>query len=64
MTRTMLKAVATAALLFAIVYPGTANAEAGSRESIPSAPVETTAPFDPMCPLCFVREWIESGFQS
>ncbi|WP_040834332.1 hypothetical protein [Nocardia brevicatena] len=64
MTRTILKVVATGAILFATVYPGTADAEAGSREPVPSAPAETTAPFDPICPLCFVREWIESGFQS
>lgn len=28
---------------------------------VPGAPVETTtAPFDPICPLCFVREFLES----
>ena len=31
---------------------------------VPGAPVErvetTTAPFDPICPLCFVREFFES----
>lgn len=64
MDRTRLKVVAVGAFLCAAVYPGMAGAEAGSGEPVPSAPAETTAPFDPICPLCFVREWIESGFQS
>lgn len=24
------------------------------------APVQVTAPFDPICPLCFIREWFQS----
>lgn len=63
MNRNALKVIATGAFLLAALYPGTANAEAGSREPAPAA-AETTAPFDPICPLCFIREWIESGFQS
>ncbi|MBP2193237.1 hypothetical protein [Nocardia goodfellowii] len=27
----------------------------------PTASTQVTAPFDPICPLCFIREFIESG---
>lgn len=64
MNRVLLKVVAIGAFLFIAGCPGRACAEAGSGEPVPSAPAETTEPFDPICPLCFVREWIESGFQS
>lgn len=42
---------------------GMAHAEAGHPKPTQS-PAMTTAPFDLICPLCFIREWIESGFRS
>ncbi|GAA5065199.1 hypothetical protein [Nocardia callitridis] len=39
---------------------------AAAPNGLPVAPSTTTstqitAPFDPICPLCFIREFIESG---
>ncbi|WP_433526780.1 hypothetical protein ACQPZ2_19170 [Nocardia pseudovaccinii] len=41
-----------------------AIAAAASEETPPNPPpaqTQTTAPFDPICPLCFLRELLESG---
>ncbi|MGQ4598368.1 hypothetical protein [Nocardia sp. R6R-6] len=35
--------------------------DATSPEPAPATRTETTAPFDPVCPFCFLRELIESG---
>ncbi|MEV0247490.1 hypothetical protein AB0H76_12935 [Nocardia sp. NPDC050712] len=35
---------------------------AAAPNELPAAPsTQITAPFDPICPLCFVREFLESG---
>ncbi|WP_280299455.1 hypothetical protein [Nocardia neocaledoniensis] len=61
MTRILSKTVATAAIILAI---GTVPAVAIAAPPTPSAdPViggQPTPPFDPICPLCFIREAIES----
>ncbi|MEV0333565.1 hypothetical protein [Nocardia sp. NPDC050717] len=61
MTRILSTTVATAAIILAI---GTAPAAATATPATPSAaPIiggHPTPPFDPICPLCFIREAIES----
>ncbi|MEU4433168.1 hypothetical protein ACH474_09430 [Nocardia rhamnosiphila] len=38
-----------------------AAAETAVRPALPAERIEpTTAPFDPICPLCFVREFLET----
>ncbi|MFI9407916.1 hypothetical protein [Nocardia sp. NPDC052316] len=37
-----------------------AAAPNGPSVALPT-PTRITAPFDPICPLCFIREFIESG---
>ncbi|MFI5499326.1 hypothetical protein ACIA5E_09690 [Nocardia asteroides] len=63
MTRTLPKACATACIALAITaLPAVATAApieppASAQPVIGGAP---TPPFDPICPLCFIREAIES----
>lgn len=64
MKRAMLKVVAVGAIFLAIgVQPAIAAAvpDATPLEPTTTVRTETTAPFDPICPLCFLRELIESG---
>lgn len=64
MSRAMLKVIAVGAISLAIgVQPAIAAAVPGAMPLEPAltARTETTAPFDPICPLCFLRELIESG---
>ncbi|WP_327147459.1 hypothetical protein [Nocardia sp. NBC_01329] len=63
MSRTVLNAIAAGAVSLVIgLQP--ASAAASGVPMVPGAPTErietTTAPFDPICPLCFVREFLES----
>ncbi|MFD6454636.1 hypothetical protein ACWFRF_09350 [Nocardia sp. NPDC055165] len=63
MNRTMSRAVAVAAVAVSIgIYPTVASAEtsAGPRIAQPVIGGYPTAPFDPICPLCFIREALES----
>ncbi|MEU7144960.1 hypothetical protein ABZ942_36345 [Nocardia sp. NPDC046473] len=61
MNRPMLNIVAAGAISLAIALQPAiaAAAPALPQEPTPTAPV--TAPFDPICPLCFIREFLESG---
>ncbi|MFJ1455430.1 hypothetical protein [Nocardia wallacei] len=53
------KAVAVASITLALgLQP--ALAVASAPES-PAPRTQVTAPFDPICPLCFIREFLESG---
>ncbi|MBF6171557.1 hypothetical protein [Nocardia blacklockiae] len=64
MYRTMLKVAAAGAFSVAIAMQpmiAVASPEAAAREPEGAARTQATAPFDPICPLCFVRELIESG---
>ncbi|WP_330255445.1 hypothetical protein OG874_13340 [Nocardia sp. NBC_00565] len=64
MSRAMLKVIAVGAISLAIgVQPAIAAAvpDVMPLEPALTARTETTAPFDPICPLCFLRELIESG---
>lgn len=64
MNRAMLKVIAVGAISLAIgVQPVIAAAapDAIPADPAPTIRTETTAPFDPICPLCFLRELIESG---
>ncbi|MEV5835190.1 hypothetical protein [Nocardia sp. NPDC052112] len=64
MSRAMLNVIAVGAISLAIgVQPAVAAAapDASPLNSVPTIRNETTAPFDPICPLCFLRELIESG---
>ncbi|MEU0544434.1 hypothetical protein [Nocardia sp. NPDC005978] len=45
----------------AAAAPNAAAANAAAAESPATVSAPITRPFDPMCPLCFVREFIESG---
>ncbi|WP_063000683.1 hypothetical protein [Nocardia jinanensis] len=63
MSRMVLNIVAAGAVSLAIgLQP--ASAAAAGIPVVPTTPGErietTTAPFDPICPLCFVREFLES----
>ena len=60
----MLNVIAGGAFTVALaLQPAIAAAAPSALPVAPSttAPAQITAPFDPMCPLCFVREFIESG---
>ncbi|WP_194813658.1 hypothetical protein [Nocardia sp. XZ_19_385] len=64
MSRPMLNVIAGGALAAALaLQPGLAAAAPNELPAAPSttASTEITRPFDPHCPLCFVREFIESG---
>ncbi|MGA6207580.1 hypothetical protein ACPESR_22800 [Nocardia testacea] len=55
--------VAVGALSLAIGLPPASAAAEGIavRPAPPTERIETTtAPFDPICPLCFVREFLET----
>lgn len=65
--RAMKKTFAVGAILLAIgLQAATAAAAPGgiplepAPAPAPAANTDITAPFDPICPLCFVREWIET----
>ncbi|MFQ6227255.1 hypothetical protein [Nocardia sp. NPDC002869] len=63
MKRRVSNIVAAAAVSLAIgLQP--ASAAAAEIAVLPALPAErietTTAPFDPICPLCFVREFLET----
>ncbi|MEU1954242.1 hypothetical protein ACWDO0_26385 [Nocardia rhamnosiphila] len=63
MNRRMLNIVAVGAVSLAIGLPpaSAAAAETAVRPALPAERIEpTTAPFDPICPLCFVREFLET----
>ncbi|MFI7664876.1 hypothetical protein [Nocardia sp. NPDC049526] len=62
--RPMLNVIAGGALAAALVLqPALAAAAPNGLPVAPSTTPSTqiTAPFDPICPLCFIRELIESG---
>lgn len=61
MKRFLLSAVAAGMVSFALGLPSASAAPAGIPVE-PAAPVQqtVTAPFDPICPLCFVREFLET----
>ncbi|MFI6172197.1 hypothetical protein ACIBCN_35845 [Nocardia sp. NPDC051052] len=57
LNRPMLNVVAAGAISLAIaLQPAVAAAAPASN-----AATQVTAPFDPICPLCFIREFLESG---
>ncbi len=62
--RQMLNVIAGGAFTVTLaLQPGIAGA---ATDELPAAPSTTTAtpitaPFDPICPLCFIREFLESG---
>lgn len=59
LNRHMLNVVAAGAISLVIaLQPAFA---AAAPEPATSAPTQVTAPFDPICPLCFIREFLESG---
>ncbi|MBC7304234.1 MAG: hypothetical protein H5T78_25225 [Nocardia sp.] len=63
MNRTLFRAAATAAVAVSIgIYPCVASADPlpGPTVAQPVIGGAPTAPFDPICPLCFVREALES----
>jgi hypothetical protein len=63
MNRRVLNIVAAAAVSLAIGLPPASAAAAGIavRPAVPAERIDTTtAPFDPICPLCFVREFLET----
>ncbi|MGW6333703.1 hypothetical protein [Nocardia rhamnosiphila] len=63
MNRRVLNIVAAAAVPLAIGLPPASAAAEGIavRPALPAERIEpTTAPFDPICPLCFVREFLET----
>ncbi len=60
----MPKIIAAGAISLAIgLQPAVAAAAPGVTSPQPESAARTqaTAPFDPVCPLCFLRELIESG---
>lgn len=64
MHRLMPKIIAAAAISLALGLQPTIAAAAPDGtppEPALTARTPTTAPFDPICPLCFLRELIESG---
>ncbi|MFI9534485.1 hypothetical protein ACIG56_14720 [Nocardia fusca] len=63
MNRRVLNIVAAAAVSLGIgLQPVSAAADGIAVQPIsPAQRIETaTAPFDPICPLCFVREFLET----
>ncbi|NUP26459.1 MAG: hypothetical protein HOQ36_19885 [Nocardia sp.] len=62
MNRSVLNIVAAAAVSLVIgLQPAVAAAELPVVPATPGERVEpATAPFDPICPLCFVREFLET----
>ncbi|MFD4355269.1 hypothetical protein ACFWPK_24960 [Nocardia sp. NPDC058519] len=63
MNRTLFRAVALAAITLAMgTYPTVASASSAAAPVVaePIIGGAPTAPFDPICPLCFVREALES----
>ncbi|WP_280399670.1 hypothetical protein [Nocardia carnea] len=61
MKRLLLSAVAAGMVSFAVGLPPASAAPAGIPvESSAPAQRPVTAPFDPICPLCFVREFLET----
>ncbi|WP_433523719.1 hypothetical protein ACQPZ2_00055 [Nocardia pseudovaccinii] len=64
LNRAMLSAFAAAAISLTIGLPSAtaaASPDELAAESIPATRTVVTAPFDPVCPLCFLRELLESG---
>lgn len=60
LNRPMLNVLAAGAISLAIaVQPAIAAAAPAVSPAVPAATI--TAPFDPICPLCFIREFLESG---
>ncbi|NNH70402.1 hypothetical protein HLB23_11105 [Nocardia uniformis] len=62
--RPMLNVIAGGALAVALaLQPALAAAAPNELPVPPSTTTSTqiTAPFDPICPLCFIREFLESG---
>lgn len=60
LNRPMLNVLAAGAISLALaVQPAIAAAAPAEPPSNSATPV--TAPFDPICPLCFIREFLESG---
>ncbi|WP_405181708.1 hypothetical protein OG225_11665 [Nocardia sp. NBC_01377] len=62
--RPMLNVIVGGALAVALaLQPALAAAAPNGIPVAPSTTASTqiTAPFDPVCPLCFIREFIESG---
>ncbi|WP_157107238.1 hypothetical protein [Nocardia grenadensis] len=63
MKRRALSIVAAGVVSLAIGLPPASAAAEGIavRSAPPTERIETTtAPFDPICPLCFVREFLET----
>ncbi|MEV2222807.1 hypothetical protein AB0E01_23365 [Nocardia vinacea] len=64
LNRAMLSAFAAGAISLTIGLPpapAAASQDGLAAESTPTTRTEVTAPFDPICPLCFLRELLESG---
>lgn len=60
LNRPMLNVIAAGAISLAIaMQPAIAAATPAVSPAEPAATI--TAPFDPICPLCFIREFLESG---
>ncbi len=62
--RPMLNVIASGALAVALALQPALAAAAPTDPPVapsPTASIQITAPFDPICPLCFIREFIESG---
>ncbi|MEV0110399.1 hypothetical protein AB0H42_29225 [Nocardia sp. NPDC050799] len=63
MNRRVLNIVAAGVVSLVFGLPPASAAAAGIavRPAQPTERIEaTTAPFDPICPLCFVREFLET----
>lgn len=61
MRRVLLSIVAAGAVSCTVGLPSASAAPAGVPVAPAAARTEpATAPFDPICPLCFVREFVET----
>ncbi|MFI6046646.1 hypothetical protein ACIA8C_33850 [Nocardia sp. NPDC051321] len=61
LNRSMLNVVAAGAISLAIALQPAFATAAPALEPVTNAATQVTAPFDPICPLCFIREFLESG---
>ncbi|MFE5457457.1 hypothetical protein [Nocardia sp. NPDC056564] len=60
LNRPMLNVLAAGAISLALAaQPAIASAAPADPPS--NSATTVTAPFDPICPLCFIREFLESG---
>ncbi|QIS15866.1 hypothetical protein [Nocardia arthritidis] len=60
MNRVVPKVMAAAIFLTLALPPALATATPDGQPSAPVVGGQPTPPFDPICPLCFIREFFES----